>query len=101
MSEIPPDIQARRTIEDEAIRIGQERAALSHRMTENTWTIIELLRRPEHALIPLDHLAQLLGVSRPSIYRWRETAEKIPPHRTVADWLSERDADGNLVNYRG
>jgi hypothetical protein len=56
---------------------------------------------PEHGIIPLDHLGQLLGVSRQSLYRWRETAQEIPADRTVADWLSERDANGHFIHYKG
>jgi hypothetical protein len=95
-------MQARRVVEDEAVRIGRDRAKLANRTRENTWAIIELLRKPEHTLIPLEHLADLLGVSRPSIYRWRERAQEIPPDRTVADWFSERDAEtGAFVHYKG
>jgi hypothetical protein len=101
MTEIPPDLQARRAVEDEAIRLGRQRHEALAQTAANTCSIIELLRKPEHALIPLDHLAQLLGVSRPSIYRWRERAQEIPADRTVADWLAEQDADGNFVHYKG
>jgi hypothetical protein len=102
MTEIPPDMRVRRALEDEALRIGRERAELADRTRENTWEIIELLRRPEHALIPLDHLAQLLGVSRPSIYRWRERAQEIPAGTSVAEWLSVRDPDTRAaLRYKG
>ena len=101
MTEIPPDIQARRAIEDEALRLGHQRSQLGAAMAANTHEIIELLRKPEHGAIPLDHLGQLLGVSRQSLYRWRETAQEIPADRTVADWRSERDEEGHFIHYKG
>jgi hypothetical protein len=97
----PPQLQARRSIEDRAVQLGTERAAIAQRNAENTWAIIELLRDPQHALVPLDHLASMLGVSRQSLYRWREIGQKIPADLTVAQAMTMTDEDGAAVYYFG
>jgi hypothetical protein len=101
MNPIPAELQARREIEDRAAQLGEDRSQIQAQLTENTWAMMELLRTRQHTLIPLDHLANLLGVSRQSLYRWREIARNIPPDRTVADWLTETDETGAFVHYYG
>jgi len=101
MPAIPPEIQARREIEDLAVRLGAERGDLANRTMHNTWEIMELLRKPGHGLIPLDQLANLLGVSRQTLYRWREIAHQIPDGTPVAVWLSQTDDDGNYIHNYG
>jgi hypothetical protein len=98
MNPIPAELQDRRAVEDRAVQLAEQRQELTGRMTENTWAIIELLRDPRHGLIPLDHLANLLGVSRQSLYRWRETGQEIPAGTSVAEWLSMQDVDGAFIH---
>lgn len=86
MNPIPPELEAQRGIEDRAIALGTERQKLEDEMARNTWAIIELLRDPAHTRVPLDFLASLLTVSRQSLYRWRDIAQKIPEGMTVAEW---------------
>jgi hypothetical protein len=97
MNPMPAELQDRRAIEDQAIKLAEERNRLTWEMAANTWAIIELLRDPRHSMMPLDHLANLLGVSRQSLYRWREIGQKIPAELSVADAMSMRDEDGNAV----
>jgi hypothetical protein len=101
MTPSPPDLQARRAIEDRAIELGAERGDLTARTMYNTHAIIDLLRDPAHATLPLDHLANMLGVSRQSLYRWREIGQKIPAGTTASEWLTMQDEDGAFIHNYG
>jgi DNA-binding transcriptional regulator YiaG len=101
MNQTPPDIQARRSVEDRAVQLGSARNELAARTTQNTQAIIDLLREPTHTLISLDHLANLLGVSRQSLYRWREIGQEIPAGTSATEWLSMQDEDGAFIHYKG
>jgi len=74
MAEIPRDIQATRAIEDRSIELGDERGRLENELAANTTAIVALLREWADAgsPIPLDRLASLVGVSRQTLYRWRD-----------------------------
>lgn len=78
MAEIPPDIQARRTVEDEAILLGAERLDLEARLVANTERTRSLLGNALLAGVPLDHFARMAHVSRQTLYRWREVTAKGP-----------------------
>jgi len=95
-------LQERRAIEDKATELATQRREFNEGLTLNTWDIIELLRDPKHTVIPFDHLASLLGVSRQTLYRWREIGQKIPADWTVSAAMQARDEDGNLLfNFGG
>jgi hypothetical protein len=84
MTVIPPGIEVKRGIEDRAIALGVRRQELAAEMTANTQGIIDLLRDAEGAGIPYEHLSQLLGVSRQTLFRWREVAARLKPGETTA-----------------
>lgn len=75
---LPPEVQARiaiearRKLEDWAFQLGEERRQLDGQLDSNTKSIIQLLPQAIEAGIPLDQLAMMVGVSRQTLYRWRE-----------------------------
>jgi transcriptional regulator GlxA family with amidase domain len=77
MTDLPPDIQARREVEDRAAQLGAERSELENKAATNIDAILDLLHDAEEAGIPLDQIARLVGVSRQTLYRWREVARHL------------------------
>lgn len=77
MNNLPPDIQARRAVEDRAIQLGSERRDLDDRIAKNTQNIIDLISDAADAGIPFDHLATMVGVSRQTLHRWREIVRRL------------------------
>jgi transcriptional regulator GlxA family with amidase domain len=77
MTNIPTDIQARREVEDRAIKLGEERLDLENREAANIEAVIDLIPEATDAGIPFDHLAKLVGVSRQTLYRWQEVARRL------------------------
>lgn len=65
-------LRRRRAVEDEAIRLGAERADLEARLSYNTQDIIDRLKEAGEFGLPLDTFAKLVGVSRQKLYRWRD-----------------------------
>jgi hypothetical protein len=84
MTELPPDMQARRDIEDRAIRLGDERRDLDNRVAENTQGIIDLIPEAADAGITFDNLARMVGVSRQTLHRWREIVRRLRAARDEA-----------------
>ncbi len=72
MNDLPPEIAARRVIEDRAAKLGATRSILEADLNENTAQIKVLLRDAEGSGVPYDQLAALLHVSRQTIFNWRE-----------------------------
>jgi DNA invertase Pin-like site-specific DNA recombinase len=101
MTDLPPDIQARRNIEDRAATLGAKRRALDSELTKNTQAIIQLLRDAEGTGVTYDYLAHLTGVSRQTLYRWREIASHLQPGETVAQMLSKQTQEGHFLRYKG
>jgi len=101
MNDLPPNIQARRAIEDRAAKLGAQRRGYETGLARNTQEIIDLLRDADGSGVPLEQLAALLGVSRQSIYNWREIASHIPPGETAAQWAAKRTPEGHAVHYKG
>jgi Homeodomain-like domain len=101
MPELPPDIQARRAIEDRAAKLGIQRRGFETALAANTHKVIDLLRDADGSGVPLEQLAALLGVSRQSIYNWREIAAQIPAGESAAQWASKRTPDGHGRHYKG
>lgn len=58
-----------------ADRLGRERPKLEAKMAENTQEIIDRLPEAQEAGVPLDTFAKLVGVSRPTLYKWKEAHE--------------------------
>jgi hypothetical protein len=70
--DLPPDVQARRAVEDNAIKLGRERTRLEGRLGEIIEEAVELMGDAERNGVPMEHLAELIQVSRPTLYRWRD-----------------------------
>ena len=81
MDHIPSNIQARRAVEDRAIRLGGERRDLDNRVAVNTQAIIDLLPSAANAGVPFDHVATLVGITRQTLYRWQEVARRLRESR--------------------
>jgi hypothetical protein len=71
MTDLPPDMQVRREVEDRALKLGAERAELENRLGTNTEQISDLLSKALDAGVPIDHYARMVGVSRQTLHRWR------------------------------
>jgi hypothetical protein len=81
---IPPAIEQRRAVEDEAIRLGEERRELDNRLAVNTRTVVELLPKAAKAGVPLDQVAAMVGITRQTLYRWQGTARRLRPEVVFA-----------------
>jgi hypothetical protein len=68
---LPPEIQARRVIEDRAAVLGAEREQLDEQSTANTAAIMALLGEAEDAGMPIEHFAALVKVTKQTLYRWK------------------------------
>jgi hypothetical protein len=71
MTDLPPDLQARRAVEDELARLGSERNRLESEAGTNLETIVAAIPRATEVGIPFDGIAHLVGVSRQTLYRWQ------------------------------
>jgi hypothetical protein len=72
MNGLPPHIQARRAVEDQALRLGNQRRDLNAQTIANTQAIMVLLPKAQAAGVPLEQLAEMVQVSRQTLYRWQE-----------------------------
>jgi hypothetical protein len=70
-------LQRKQNYETLAAEAGEERAKLEDKLTVNTQWIIDLMPKAQEAGIPFDTFAKLVGVSRQTLYRWREVALRI------------------------
>lgn len=77
MNDIPPDLAAKRAVEDEALRLGAERHDLENKSAANIDAILRVLHEAEQVGVPFDHIAQHVGVSRQTLYRWRDVAARM------------------------
>ena len=77
MSETPSDIQARRSIEDQIVKLGSERNRLESELGGNIEAIVAAIPKAIEAGIPFDGIAKLVGVSRQTLYRWQEVARRL------------------------
>jgi hypothetical protein len=69
-------LQRRHSIETLAVEAGEERAKLDDKLVVNTQWIIDLMPQAMEAGIPLDTFAKLVGISRQTLYRWREAVSR-------------------------
>jgi hypothetical protein len=74
MSDLDHSIQARRAIEDRLIQLGNERDELTRKTSENIQGITDAMAVAVDAGIPIEYIAQLVRVSRQTLYRWKEGA---------------------------
>lgn len=101
MNNLPPQLKKRRAIEDRAASLGSQRTDLSAELTANTHSMIDLVRDAEGSGIPLEQLAALLGVSRQTIYNWRELAAQFAPDESAAEATAKRTPEGHVLHYKG
>ncbi len=87
MTDTHAEIEIRRSIEDRAIALGDERGRLDDQLSKNIDEILALMREWEEAdqPIPFDRLASLVGVSRQTLYRWRDVAARLRAEAAEAD----------------
>lgn len=74
MNDLDQSIQARRAIEDQLIQLGNERDELTRKTSENIKAITDAMAVAVAAGIPIEYVAQLVRVSRQTLYRWKEGA---------------------------
>lgn len=72
VNDLPPGLHARRAIEDQAAKLGVRRRGYETALARNTEEARALAKAADGSGVPLDQLAALLGVSRQTIYNWRE-----------------------------
>jgi hypothetical protein len=75
MTDLPPDLQPRRRIEDRLIGLGDERRELQDKTKGTVKAMIDLVPEAQQAGISFDGIAKLIGVPRQTLYRWQEIAE--------------------------
>lgn len=78
MGGLPAEIQQQREVEDKAIKLGKERIDLEARLAQTVNEAIELMDKG----VPVERLAQLIGVNRPTLYRWRNAVAILRANRT-------------------
>jgi DNA invertase Pin-like site-specific DNA recombinase len=77
MTDIPSDIQARRSIEDELVQLGSERNRLESEGGKNIEAIVAAIPKAIEAGIPFDGIAKLVGISRQTLYRWQGVTHRL------------------------
>jgi transcriptional regulator GlxA family with amidase domain len=74
MSNSAEDLQATRTIEDKLVQLGEQRRATEQAVSENIQAITDTMAEAIAAGLPVERVAGLVGVSRQTLYRWRDGA---------------------------
>jgi hypothetical protein len=77
MPDLPQDLQATRAVEDRLVSLGAERSQLEAKLGENLEAIVDEIPTATDAGIPFDRIAHLVGVSRQTLYRWRDVLAKL------------------------
>jgi DNA-binding transcriptional regulator YiaG len=97
MNTLPSSIQARRAVEDRAVQLAEQRHKIDDQVAENTQAIIDLLPEAAKVGITLDQLAEVIGVSRQTLHRWREVAARLNPGESTSEMASKRTPEGHVV----
>jgi hypothetical protein len=74
-------------LEDEAIKLGNERTQLKGRLMQITKDAVELMGDSERNGVSIERLSQFIQISRPTLYHWRDsvaipTADRAQPTMT-------------------
>jgi hypothetical protein len=69
-------IEQRREIEDQALALGDERSRLQQGLGENRRAIVALLDAATEHGIAVEQFARLVGLTRASLYRWRDSSKE-------------------------
>jgi AraC-like DNA-binding protein len=73
VTDLTQDLQARRAIEDRLLQLGSERARLAAEAGVNLEQIVDAIPEATAAGVSFDSIAQLVGVSRQTLYRWQRS----------------------------
>jgi hypothetical protein len=79
--DLPRDVQAQRAVEDRAIKLGNERTRLEGRLAKIIEEAVELMGDAERNGVSIDRLAGLIQISRPTLYRWRDSVAILRANR--------------------
>jgi hypothetical protein len=74
--ELPPEVQARRALEDELFRLGTKRQKLTAELEANTNIIRRRLPEALERGISLEQFSGMVGVSRQTLHRWQQDPPK-------------------------
>jgi DNA invertase Pin-like site-specific DNA recombinase len=74
-------LRRRAGIEDIVRDLGEQRSRLTDDLASVEQTMREIVLDALEAGVPLDTYAKLVGVSRPTVYRWRDDALKLAGRR--------------------
>jgi transcriptional regulator GlxA family with amidase domain len=77
MSNSAKDLQATRAIEDKLVQLGQQRHEIERSTSDNIQAITDTMTEAIAAGLPVERIAGLVGVSRQTLYRWREGAVRM------------------------
>lgn len=77
MNDPSPELLEQRSIEDRALRLGRERKELEKGLDAIMQQTIDLLDEASAHGVPLDRIAHLIGVSRQTVYRWRDVVARL------------------------
>lgn len=78
MNDLPEDLKAQRAIEDKLIKLGTEREALMRKTSDNIQAITDQIDVALDAGVTIERVAQLVRVSRQTLYRWKDGAIRVP-----------------------
>lgn len=102
--DLPPGVQARRAVEDKAIKLGNERTRLERRLAEIIDDAVELMSEAERNGVSIERLAEFIQISRPTLYRWRDSVAILRADRaeqratgrasTRSGRMTEAESDG-------
>jgi DNA-binding XRE family transcriptional regulator len=67
-------LRKKQAIERWAVELGEERTQLEEDLLINRQSIMDREREALDVGIPVDAFARLVGISRQTLYRWRERA---------------------------
>jgi hypothetical protein len=77
-------------VEDKAIKLGHERTRLEGDLAKTIEQAVELMGDAERSGVSIERLAELIRISRPTVYRWRDNVAILR-----ADRAEQGATDGN------
>ena len=87
-------LQEKQNYEALAAEAGEQRSKLEDELAINTQWIIDMIPKAAEAGIPFDTFAKLVGVSRQTLYRWREVVAKLRADESAGEMLAKRTPEG-------
>jgi len=83
--DLPPNVKAQRALEDRAIKLGNERNTLEARLAAIIEDAVGLMEDAEHDGVSIERLAGLIQISRPTLYRWRDSVAILRANRAESE----------------